>query len=348
MTRGKAPILMYKSAILGCGGRARGHARAYEHVAGGKLAAICDTDVDRLTAFGEQFGVAARYTDVHEMLDTEKPDLLHVVTQPDLRVPLLTIASDHGVPAVVVEKPIAIAGEDYLQLRDLQARTSTKICINHQLHFHKRSLELQRSVEDGAIGDRRFLDASARLNLSGQGTHVLELVAAFNPGATPTSGCGQVSGGTGLHGGHCAPEQCVATINYDNGAQAQLVCGTNARPTSDKEARHLHKRIAVYGTAGMVQWTMFWWERTRSDGSMERGDHEYGVEDVVGQAGLTDAVFDWLSDEKAVHPTNLDASLTQFNIILGIYMSALEHRPVELPVEPSEDLVTQLRAALTD
>ena len=144
------------------------------------------------------------------MIEKEKPDLLHVVTQPDLRVPLLTIASDHGVPAVVVEKPIAIAGEDYLQLRDLQARTSTKICINHQLHFHKRSLELQRSVEDGAIGDRRFLDASARLNLSGQGTHVLELVAAFNPGATPTSVFGQVSGGAGLHGGHCAPEQCVA------------------------------------------------------------------------------------------------------------------------------------------
>ncbi|MEO2006314.1 MAG: Gfo/Idh/MocA family oxidoreductase, partial [Candidatus Poribacteria bacterium] len=138
---------MYKSAILGCGGRARGHARAYEHVTGGKLAAICDTDTDRLTAFGEQFGVGARYTDVHEMLDKEKPDLLHVVTQPDLRAPLLTIASDHGVPAVVVEKPIAIAGEDYLQLRELQANTSTKICINHQLHFHKRSLELQRSVE---------------------------------------------------------------------------------------------------------------------------------------------------------------------------------------------------------
>ena len=27
---------MYKSAILGCRGRARGHARAYEHVKGGK------------------------------------------------------------------------------------------------------------------------------------------------------------------------------------------------------------------------------------------------------------------------------------------------------------------------
>ncbi len=337
---------MYKSAILGCGGRARGHARAYEHITGGRLAAICDMDSDRLDAFGEQFGVATRYRDVHEMLDKEEPDLLHVVTQPDLRVPLLTIAADHNVPAVIVEKPIAIQGEDYRVLRNLEARTDTKICINHQLHFHQRSLELQRNVEDGLIGERRFLDASARLNLSGQGTHVLELVSAFNAGAKPTSVFGQVSGAAGLHGGHCAPEQCVATISYDKGAQAQLVCGTNARPTSDKEGRHLHKRIAVYGAAGMVQWTMFWWERTRADGSVERGDHDYGAEDVFGQAGLTDAVFDWLSDESKVHPTNLGASLTEFNIILGIYMSALQHRPVELPVEPDDGLIDQLRAAL--
>ena len=56
---------MYKSAILGCGGRARGHARAYDHVTGGKLAAICDTDGGRLEAFGEQFGVAAQIGRAH-------------------------------------------------------------------------------------------------------------------------------------------------------------------------------------------------------------------------------------------------------------------------------------------
>jgi predicted dehydrogenase len=337
---------MYKSAILGCGGRARGHARAYEHVVGGKLAAICDMDTARLDAFGDHFGISARYNDVHEMLDVEKPDLLHVVTQPDLRVPLLTIAVDHQTPAVIVEKPIALQGEDYRQLRDLDARSDTKICLNHQLHFHRKSLELQQRVQDGAIGELRFLDASARLNLSGQGTHVLELVAAFNPGAQPTSVFGQVSGAGGLHGGHCAPEECVATISYDNGVQAQLVCGTNARPISDEPANHQHKRIAAYGTAGMAQWTMSWWESTRSDGSVERGEHEYGAEDVLGQAGLTDAVFDWLTDGGKPHPTNLDASLTQFNIILGIYMSALQHRPIELPVEPDADLIEQLRGAL--
>ena len=102
---------MYKSAILGCRGRARGHARAYEHVKGGKLAAICDMQEDLLN-FGDEFGIDARYTDLDEMLSKEKPDLLHIVTAPVLRgsnerirYPLMNQASEHGVPAAIVEKP---------------------------------------------------------------------------------------------------------------------------------------------------------------------------------------------------------------------------------------------------
>ena len=76
---------MYKSAILGCRGRARGHARAYQHVKGGKLAAICDMKEDLLNDFGDEFGIDARYTDLDEMLSKEKPDLLHIVTAPVLR-----------------------------------------------------------------------------------------------------------------------------------------------------------------------------------------------------------------------------------------------------------------------
>ncbi len=336
-----------KSALLGCGGRARGHANAYQHVTKGELAAICDLDEQRLHGLGDHFGIDTRYTDVHKMLDEVKPDLLHIVTQPHLRVQLLTLAHEHNVPAVLVEKPIALQGEDYNQLVKLEAESDTKFAVNHQLHFHKKSLELQEAAESGAVGERRFIDASARLNLSGQGTHVLELVSAFNSNSAPTSVFGQVAGGGSIGGGgHSAPEQCVAIINYENGTQAQLLCGTNARPINENGARHMHKRIAVYGTKGVVHWTMAYWERTLPNGDLERGDHSYGAEDVVGQAGLTDAMFEWSANDDKPCPTNLSNSLTQFNIILGIYMSALQHRPVNLPVEPDEDLLSQLKARL--
>ncbi|MBN1673154.1 MAG: hypothetical protein JXR37_19060 [Kiritimatiellae bacterium] len=60
--------------------------------------AACDLDEGRLGKFAEEFGLAHRYTDLHERLEKEKPDLLHIVTAPALRVPLMTIASEHAVP----------------------------------------------------------------------------------------------------------------------------------------------------------------------------------------------------------------------------------------------------------
>ena len=60
---------MYKTAMLGCGGRARAHADAYRFVKNGKLAAICDMNTELLNTFGDDFDISSRYTDLDEMLE---------------------------------------------------------------------------------------------------------------------------------------------------------------------------------------------------------------------------------------------------------------------------------------
>jgi len=106
-----------------------------------------------------------------------------------------------------------------------------------------------------------------------------------------------------------------------------------------------HKRISVYGTRGFIQWQMDAWERNTPDG-YEHGAKSYGEEDVLGQAGLTEAVFDWLEDENCPHPTRLEFALVQFNLILGIYASALECRPVQLPYQPESTFLEKLKVKL--
>ena len=108
-----------------------------------------------------------------------------------------------------------------------------------------------------------------------------------------------------------------------------------------------HKRIAVYGTSGYVHWTMWGWD-SFINGVYESGEHDYPEEDVLGQAAMCEAMLDWLEDDKAVHPLNLDGALLDFNVILALYASALNHRVIELPYEPEELLVPKLRDALPD
>jgi hypothetical protein len=88
------------------------------------------------------------------------------------------------------------------------------------------------------------------------------------------------------------------------------------------------------------------WERRTLSGGYESGSHDYGTEDNLAQGSLTEAVFDWLLDEAKPHPTRLAHSLEQFNVILGLYVSALTAAPVDLPCDPPDGLLAALKGRL--
>jgi len=335
---------MHKSAILGCRSRARRHANAYRFVKKTRIMAACDLEQDLADQFAADYDIPASYTDVHEMLEREKPDLLHIVTKPNLRVPLLTIAHEHGVPGVIVEKPLALDNEDFNALVELNQATATKICVNHQLRYHPRLLALLADVLEGRIGEVLCIDASARLNLAGQGTHVLNLVFAFNGGVKPDLVFGNVSGKEQLDGHHPGPEMAVAQINFPNGVRCLFASGKNALRASDNDNDCYHKRIAVYGTRGFVHWTMESWERVTDGGALERGEKSYIEEDDLGQAAMTDAMIDWLEDEGKPHANCFDTSLAESNTVLGLYASAIHGAPVRLPYSSDERLLEALQA----
>ena len=100
---------------------------------------------NRMDEFGDKFDISARYTDYREMFEKEKPELVQVSTPPNVRLAVLEAAETAGVPLAIVEKPLAIQGEDYVALRDFVARKpKIKVAINHQLQFHPCRQRLQK------------------------------------------------------------------------------------------------------------------------------------------------------------------------------------------------------------
>jgi predicted dehydrogenase len=334
--------MTYRCAFLGCGPRAAGHAQAYSLITRGEKVAACDMNRERLDAFGETHGITARYTDLDEMLRKEKPDVVHMVTPPTLRVELMTRLAEAGVPGVIVEKPICIGAEDYQALRALEARSQTKFAVNHQLRHHPRILEFLQEVQAGKIGQVRFIDATAGLPMAGQGVHVLDLLFAFNGYAQPTSVFGASSGYDDIGGHHPTSKSAEFLLTFANGVRAVLMAGAGAPEFADGPS-WMHKRIAVYGTHGFRHWRMDAWERSLPDGTVETHPHSYAEEDVQGQAGLTNAMFDWLEDDTAVAPTNLATSLDEWLVILAGYASTLEARAIEMPFDPPADLLERFK-----
>ena len=333
----------YRCAFLGCGPRAQGHAEAYDLITDGAKVACCDLDQERLDDFAEKYQIPQRYTDLDEMLDKEQPDVVHLVTRPDLRVELMTRLAEADVPGVIVEKPICVAADDYKALRQLEQQTTTKFAVNYQLRHHPTILDFLRRVEEGEIGKVRFLDASAMLPLAGQGVHVLALIFAFSDYAEPQTVFGVASGYDDIDGTHPSPNTMAALLTFHNGVRAALQAGEGAPAFEPDDRVWMHKQIAVYGTHGFLHWRMTAWERSLPDGTVVRGEKDYAEEDVRGQANLTEAMFAWLADDAAVSPTNLKTSLDEWLPILAIYQSTVEARPVDLPFDPPDDMLERFK-----
>ena len=334
--------MSYRCAFLGCGPRAEGHAQAYDLITRGVKVACCDLNKERADAFAEKYQVPHRYTDLGEMLAKEKPDVVHMVTRPNLRVDLMTRLAEASVPGVIVEKPICVGADDYKALRQLEQESPTRFVVNHQLRHHPMILDFLARVQEGEIGEVRFLDASAGLPLSGQGVHVLDLLFAFNGYADPETVFGAVSGYDDIDGTHPSPRTMEALLTFRNGVRGALQAGEGA-PIFEPAPIYMHKRLAVYGTHGFLHWRMNAWERSLPDGTVQRGQKNYAEEDLQGQANLTNAVFAWLDDDSAVSPTNLKTSLDEWLVILAVYQSAVEAQPVDLPFDPPDDLLQRFQ-----
>ena len=71
-------------AVIGCGFYAANHLQSWHDLApeGAELVAVCDIDPAKAARAGRDFGVP-HFTDVAQMLDAARPDLVDIVTRVD-------------------------------------------------------------------------------------------------------------------------------------------------------------------------------------------------------------------------------------------------------------------------
>lgn len=338
----------YRSAVLGCGPRAYAHARAYKLITRGKLVACCDLDAERRTKFANEFGIPG-YADAVDMIQKEKPDLVHVVTPPSLRVGLMTMISDQGVPACIVEKPIAYEVNDWRALVDLEARSKTKFAMGAQFRYHNDLTRCREAIRSGALGKVLFLDSSAGLNICDQGVHVLDWSMSLNEDIPVTRVFGAASGVEQMTSRHPSPNTTVAQLVFANGVYGMWNLGYTA-PRVFGEREYTHCRVAAYCERGRVLFEEFGkWEIVSPQG-VQGGKinnmDEWRAGNDRAQANLTEAVYTWLDDSSKPAGTNLKRALQQWNVILGLYASTVYRKPMDVPFEPGRDLFTRLGEAL--
>jgi predicted dehydrogenase len=128
------------------------------------IAAICDLDAARAQQLADQHRIPKVYSDWHEMLDAEQPDLVSVCL-PNALHRDVTIGALEAGAHVLCEKPLATSVAEAHEMFDA-ARKAGRVLMAAQLYRYEPPVRaIKRVVESGALGEIYHVEVDAMRRL---------------------------------------------------------------------------------------------------------------------------------------------------------------------------------------
>ena len=344
-------------ALIGCGRIAPNHIAA-AMANGLEIAAVCDPveeNMERVLAPvpEQQRGIVSRYTDYRELLGAEKPQLCAVATESGKHAAIALDCIEAGCN-VIIEKPIALSIEDADRIIDAAEKKGVKVCACHQNRFNKSVQKIRGAMEEGRFG--RLLHGAAHIRwnrgpsyyeqapwrgtwaqdggaLMNQCIHNIDLLRWMMGGEVT-----EVYAYTDrlMHPYIEAEDLGMALVRFANGSYGLIEGTTNIYP------RNLEETLYIFGEKGTVK------AGGKSVNIIEEWDFADGGDDSeyvkahfhenppnvygFGHTPLYRDVIDAINSGRHPYVSAKDGR-DALELVLAIYRSAAEHRPVTLPLK---------------
>jgi predicted dehydrogenase len=142
---------MIKAAIVGCGKVADTHALSLQRIPGCRLVAACDSEELMARQLCDRFPADACFSDLRRMLETARPDVVHITTPPQSHVEIALQCLEHGCH-IIVEKPFAVSCSDTIRIIEDAESRGLKVTVGHDYQFSHVSRRFRRCVGEGYLG----------------------------------------------------------------------------------------------------------------------------------------------------------------------------------------------------
>ena len=139
-----------RTALVGCGGIAAVHVKVLSAMADCELVGFADIIPERAQKFAAEYGGNA-YASLEEMMEKEKPEVLHICTPHYLHVPMAIYGLNCGVH-VFMEKPPAISNEQFAQLEAAAAASEKKLGVCFQNRYNPCVQTVKKLLSSGEAG----------------------------------------------------------------------------------------------------------------------------------------------------------------------------------------------------
>lgn len=140
--------------IVGCGRVAVKHLKSISKLSGLELKGVVDTNADsakRLLSSVKGFADTPVFADYKEAIDAVKPDITAVTVPSGLHFEIAKYAMEHG-SNLLLEKPMTMSNGEARQIYDLSRSTCRKIAMGHIYRYLPIVNILRQDIATGKFG----------------------------------------------------------------------------------------------------------------------------------------------------------------------------------------------------
>ena len=343
-----------KYALIGCGRISPNHIEAAKN---NKLefVAMCDIDPEVMKEKSEKFDLAdvKKYTDYHELLENEKPELVAIATESGKHAAIALDCIAAGCN-VIIEKPIALSIADAQAIVDAGKKAGVVVCANHQNRFNKSVQYIRKALEEGRFGKLSHGAAHVRWNrgksyydqapwrgtwaqdggcLMNQCIHNIDLLRWMMG-----DDIDEVMAYTDQlqHNYLEAEDLGMALVKFSNGSYGLIEGTTNVFPKNLEETLYLFGEKGTAKAAGTSDNIIEEWRSADELDNSEEVKEQFSENPPnvygFGHTPLYADVIDAIKTGRAPL-VDAEAGKRALELVLAIYKSAAEHRPVKLPLD---------------
>ena len=143
---------MINFALVGCGRISKRHSELLgeNQIAGAQLVAVCDKIVSKAKVIADKYSIPV-YSCLHDMMKTEKIDVVVVLTESGLHAQHTIELAPYGAH-VVVEKPMALTLDDADAMIEACDKYGVKLFVVKQNRFNVPVVQLRKALDQGRFG----------------------------------------------------------------------------------------------------------------------------------------------------------------------------------------------------
>lgn len=350
-----------KYALIGCGRIAPNHLEAAINN-NLDIVGLCDILDEHIDVLLEKVGVEKnkyrRYTDYKEMLEKERPKLVAIATESGKHAQIALDCLDYGAN-VIIEKPIALSLKDADAIINKAKEKGLVVCANHQNRFNKSIQKIRSSIEAGDFGRLFYGTAHIRWNrekdyytqapwrgtwaqdggsLMNQCIHNIDLLRWMlgDDIVEVTAYTDNLN-----HDYIEAEDLGIALVKFKNGAYGIIEGTTDIYPKNLEETLYLFGEKGTVKAGGKSVNILEEWIFEGQEENAEKIKEEYSEMPKniygFGHTPLYKNVIEAINNNTKPL-VDAEAGRRALELVLAIYKSAKEGRPVKLPLEDTSTM----------